>query len=135
MANDKGGRLGFGFAQATGRRGAAVATMQKLVRKFMSESGELFGRGLAGKQRDFATARHAPGRRDRVGVLDGNALSGCEPAETFSVRSRITLHDANVRQLLANGLADIEDVVRRPLRCPIYGERSESGLGCLSHPS
>ena len=34
MTNDKGGGLGFRFAQATGRGRSAVATMQKLVRKF-----------------------------------------------------------------------------------------------------
>src|SRR5215469_30772 len=126
MANDKGGRLGFSFAQATRRGRAAVATMQKLVRKFMGESGELFGSGLAGKQHDFATARHAPGRRDRAGVLDGNALGGCEPVETLSALSRITLHDADVRQFLANGLADIEHVCSMKSR-----DRNQAFTGAL----
>jgi hypothetical protein len=44
MANDKGRRFRFGFADFMRRLFAAIATVQKLMRQFVHERGELLGR-------------------------------------------------------------------------------------------
>jgi hypothetical protein len=107
VANHERGRLRFGFADSAWRAGAPIAAVQEFMREFVRERRKLFRRQLAGKQGDAAAAGGAARGRDLGWVFDGNSLRVREGAETLAVLAWVALHDGDLRQLLAIGLADI----------------------------
>ncbi len=110
MTNDEGGRFSFRFADFARGLFAAVATVQKFVRQFVHERRELLGWRLARKKRDASAIRSPAGRRDVLGSTRRDILRGGKPAEPVAIFARISVHHANLRQLLAIGLTDIKDV-------------------------
>src|SRR5260221_11435514 len=80
------------------------------MRQLVPERGKLLCRRLAGKQRDATAARSSACRRDFGGVFDGNSLCIREAAETVAILAWVALHDSDLRQFLAIGLADIEHI-------------------------
>src|SRR3984893_6372153 len=84
--------------------------MQEFMRQLVRKRRNLVGRRLARKQRDATAARSAACRRDLGRVFNGNSLRSREAAKTFAIFGRVTVHDSDVRQFPAVGLADIEHI-------------------------
>ena len=80
------------------------------MRQLVRERGKLFGRRLSGQQGNAAAARSAAREGDLGGVFDGNSLRMREAVETLAIFTRITLHDSDLREFLAIGLAYIEHI-------------------------
>jgi hypothetical protein len=59
LAHDEGHGLGFRFAHGGGGHGAALGLVQKFVRRFVNQRGELLGLRLAGKQSNLAAVGDA----------------------------------------------------------------------------
>jgi hypothetical protein len=109
MADNERCGFRFGFADAFARCCPTVATVKKLVRQLMGESGKLLGRRLAGKKGYAAAVGRSAGRCDVLGILDGDALLRCKALQLVDVGARVTFNNTDLRQFLAIGLT-VKDI-------------------------
>ena len=74
------------------------------------ERAELLSGLHLGKQSDPAAIGHALGRRNVLGIVEGNSLCLDERHQPFAISCDIASHFGELGKLFAFGLADIEDI-------------------------
>src|SRR6202021_2548789 len=94
--------------------------MQHFVGDLMHQRGELLGWLHPGKERDLPAMRETLRGRNSLGEVDLDALRFHELEQSFAVSAHIAVYFGQGGELLAFGLADIENIdgpesVQRPL--------------------
>ena len=111
MPNDKSDGLGFRLAHGGGGHGAAVARVQKFMRRFMDQTDQILGGRLAGKNGNPIAVAHAKSGRYVFVVFKGDVLRIKKGNQTVAVFAHFAGNVVlELGQVRAFSLCHIEDI-------------------------